>query len=100
MLVTSGPAAAIPRITKRALRFTIAVSSCVLGFALLLDASAHHFDGTGRSRGAQPSHGSNSVKKKLLGSATSDPLRFGGIGTDPPPSVRIASPAPLTALTS
>ena|SRR5688572_21065357 len=49
--------------------------------------------------GAQPSHGSNSVRKKLFGSETRAPLRFGGIGTATAPSVTTVSPALFTAAT-
>ena len=54
----------------------------------------------GRTRGAQPSHGSNREKKKLLGSATSAPRKSGGIGTATPPCETTFRPAFFTASTS
>src|SRR4030095_15716093 len=51
----------------------------------------------GRIRGAQPSQGSKSDTKKLFGSATSAPRKFGGMGTATAPCETTVRPALLTA---
>src|SRR5262245_21095567 len=81
---------------QSSLKRSVGRAAGVGGAACAADA----VDAAGTSRGAHPSHGSNSDTKKLLGSTTSAPLRFGGIGVALPPTVAIVSPARLTASTT